>query len=60
MARASLLPRHHPIVVYCHHGGRSAAAITELQTKAGFTNLQNLTGGIHAWALEVDPTMPQY
>ncbi|GAB2461543.1 molybdenum cofactor biosynthesis protein MoeB [Hymenobacter qilianensis] len=60
VARASLLPRHHPIVVYCHHGGRSAAAITELQTKAGFTNLQNLTGGIHAWALEVDPTMPQY
>ena len=27
---------------------------------AGFTRLKNMTGGILAWAEEVDPDMPQY
>lgn len=57
VARAGLLPRHHPVVVYCHRGSRSAAAIAQLQTQAGFTNLQNLEGGIEAWAEAVDTTM---
>ncbi|WP_165699358.1 molybdopterin-synthase adenylyltransferase MoeB [Hymenobacter jejuensis] len=57
---AARLPRHHPVVVYCHHGGRSAKAIQLLHSTLGFNNLTNLTGGIHAWATEVDPTMPQY
>ncbi|TGE16117.1 molybdopterin-synthase adenylyltransferase MoeB [Hymenobacter elongatus] len=58
--RAQELPRHQPIVVYCHHGGRSSRAIAQLQQEFGFDNLVNLTGGVHAWATEVDPAMPTY
>ncbi|MGY2134693.1 molybdopterin-synthase adenylyltransferase MoeB [Hymenobacter sp. HD11105] len=57
VARAGLLPRHHPIVVYCHRGNRSAKAITQLQLQAGFTNLQNLEGGLEAWVENVEPAV---
>ncbi|RYU78279.1 molybdopterin-synthase adenylyltransferase MoeB [Hymenobacter persicinus] len=54
------IPRHHPVVVYCHRGGRSAQAIARLQHEFGFDNLLNLQGGIQAWAETVDADMPQY
>jgi len=54
------IPRHHPVVVYCHKGGRSAKAIARLQSEFGFDNLLNLQGGINAWAETVDADMPQY
>ena len=47
------------IVVYCHHGMRSAQAILFLQ-KVGFKNLKNLKGGIDLWSEEVDPTLARY
>ena len=47
------------IVVYCHHGMRSLAAAGAL-SKRGFKKVLNLTGGIAAWAHEVDPAMNQY
>ncbi|UOG75060.1 molybdopterin-synthase adenylyltransferase MoeB [Hymenobacter tibetensis] len=51
----SSIPRHHPVVVYCQSGRRSAQAIERLQTNFGFANLLNLDGGIQAWAeLEVN------
>lgn len=56
----SALPRHHPVVVYCHRGGRSARAVERLQNEFGFTNLLNLTGGIDSWAEEVAPAMVRY
>ncbi|WP_033370665.1 molybdopterin-synthase adenylyltransferase MoeB [Hymenobacter norwichensis] len=43
------IPRHHPVVVYCRSGRRSAQAIERLQTEFGFANLLNLDGGIEAW-----------
>ena len=48
-------------VVHCRTGRRSAAAIEFLQ-QAGFSGerLWNLKGGIHAWAQDVDPTIPLY
>ncbi|MCB2406531.1 molybdopterin-synthase adenylyltransferase MoeB [Hymenobacter lucidus] len=52
------LPHHHPIVVYCRSGRRSALAIQELQQQHGFDNLLNLSGGIQSWAEKVDPAMP--
>jgi rhodanese-related sulfurtransferase len=47
------------IVLYCHHGMRSARAQGYLQGQ-GYKNVLNLTGGIDAWALQVDPAMKRY
>ena len=48
-----------PIVVYCHHGVRSLIFALRL-VRAGFTAVRNLRGGIEAWALRVDPSVPRY
>ncbi len=47
------------IICMCHHGMRSARAQHILQG-AGFSNVRNLTGGIHAWSVHIDPDVPQY
>ena len=47
------------VVVYCHHGIRSAHAIAQLRA-LGFINLHNLSGGIDRWTSEVDPKLPRY
>ena len=47
------------IVLYCHHGVRSARAQGYLKGR-GYKNVLNLTGGIDAWALQVDTTMKRY
>jgi len=47
------------IVAYCRTGKRSAQAV-ELLHKAGYASAKNLKGGIHAWADEVDPSVPKY
>ncbi len=47
------------IVVYCHHGVRSAAVADYLR-RLGFTRVQNLAGGLDAWADAVDPGMRRY
>lgn len=54
------ISRDRPVIVYCHHGQRSQATINLLATKFGFTNLYNLRGGIHAWAIDVELNMPRY
>ena len=46
-------------VVYCHHGGRSAQVGFYLE-RMGFKRVYNLTGGINAWSLQVDPGVPRY
>lgn len=48
-----------PIVCVCHHGARSMNVAAFLEHN-GFNNITNLTGGIHAWAVQVDPSMPKY
>ncbi len=48
-----------PIVVHCKSGGRSADACRIL-LGAGFTDVANLSGGIEAWSLTVDPDVPRY
>jgi rhodanese-related sulfurtransferase len=47
------------LVLYCHHGMRSARAQGYLKGQ-GYANVLNLTGGIDAWALQVDPAMKRY
>jgi molybdopterin/thiamine biosynthesis adenylyltransferase/rhodanese-related sulfurtransferase len=46
--------RARDVVVHCRTGGRSRRACELLRSK-GFAHVSNLTGGIEAWALEVDP-----
>jgi len=47
------------LVVYCHHGIRSLSGAAVLE-QLGFENVASLAGGIDAWAVEVDQTMPRY
>jgi adenylyltransferase/sulfurtransferase len=47
------------IVVYCHHGMRSEAAVAWLRGR-GFTRARNLVGGIDRWSVEVDPSLRRY
>ncbi len=47
------------IVVYCHHGIRSAA-VAEYLRGLGFTKAVNLAGGLDLWARTVDPSMRRY
>ncbi len=57
--RLDELDRSVPMVVHCKSGARSAKAIALLR-ESGFTRLKNLTGGILAWAKDVDPSLPTY
>jgi len=57
--RLDELDRNASIVVYCHHGVRSARALEVLE-KAGFIKVRHLTGGIDAWRAQVDPEMAAY
>jgi rhodanese-related sulfurtransferase len=47
------------IIVHCHHGGRSQR-VTDFLRAQGFSNAQNMVGGIDAWSIEIDPTVPRY
>jgi molybdopterin/thiamine biosynthesis adenylyltransferase/rhodanese-related sulfurtransferase len=47
------------IVVHCRSGARSQKAAVILKN-AGFTHVENLAGGILAWADKIDPSMPKY
>jgi rhodanese-related sulfurtransferase len=51
--------RNRPIVVHCHHGGRSLRVATWLRQQ-GFASAQSMTGGIDRWAEEIDPKLPRY
>lgn len=46
-------------VVICHHGVRSMQVGLFLEHQ-GFARVINLTGGVAAWARDVDPAMPTY
>jgi monothiol glutaredoxin len=54
-----LRDRETPIVFQCHHGIRSQDA-AEYFRDHGFRNLYNLRGGIDAWSVLVDPSVPRY
>jgi molybdopterin/thiamine biosynthesis adenylyltransferase/rhodanese-related sulfurtransferase len=51
--------KERPVVVMCHLGGRSEKAYHLLRER-GFAKLENLDGGIDAWSLTVDPSIPRY
>jgi monothiol glutaredoxin len=53
------MDRETRIVFHCHHGVRSQRA-AEYFRREGFRNLYNLRGGIDAWSLLVDASVPRY
>lgn len=54
------ISRDKQVIVHCRSGKRSADVINYLEKNHGFQNLYNLTGGILAWAREIDPSMSTY
>lgn len=57
--RYTELPQDQDIVIICHHGMRSMQACMFLE-QYGFNKLYNLQGGIDAWSVKCDPTVPRY
>ncbi len=53
------IARHGELIVYCHHGVRSARAAEYLRSR-GITGARSLAGGIDRWSIEIDPTVPRY
>jgi rhodanese-related sulfurtransferase len=58
-ARVKELPADTDIVVLCHHGMRSLQ-VAQFLKQSGLERVSNLSGGIAAWAAQVDPDMSQY
>jgi len=48
-----------PLIVYCHHGVRSLNVVNWLREQ-GIESCQSMSGGIDAWSLTIDPTVPRY
>lgn len=53
------LPKDTALAFLCRGGGRSQQAAEEFRA-LGFTRVYNVTGGINAWADEVDGTITKY
>ena len=58
-ARIDELPTEQDLILVCHHGSRSQNAAMFL-ARNGFARVYNLRGGVEAWSLEVEPSMPRY
>ena len=48
-----------PLIVFCHHGIRSANVVNWLRGQ-GIEACQNMAGGIDRWSTEVDPSVSRY
>ena len=48
-----------PLVVFCHHGVRSLNVVQWLRGQ-GVDNCVSLAGGIDAWSLQADNSVPRY
>ena len=53
------LDKSTPIAFYCHHGMRSRG-VAQSVLQEGFRKVYNLKGGIDAWSLGVDSSIPRY
>lgn len=56
----SRLDRDRPVAVLCHAGVRSWQFACWLIQEHGYEEVWNLQGGIEAWSVEVDPSVPRY
>ena len=53
------LPKNKHLLIHCHHGGRSLR-VTQYLRANGYDAVSNVAGGIDAWSLAIDPTVPRY
>jgi rhodanese-related sulfurtransferase len=56
---ARLPDKSRTILIYCHHGVRSAYAADYL-SDLGYEDVRSMRGGIEAWAEEIDPSVAKY
>ena len=47
------------LIVFCHHGVRSLNVVNWLRNQ-GIEACQSMAGGIDAWSLGIDPSVPRY
>ena len=59
MARLAELPKDMPLAFLCHSGNRSRQAAEHFRG-LGFHDLYTVEGGIDAWSVQVDPSVPRY
>ena len=57
--RLEEIPKDRYVVVYCHAGLRSMMVAGFLAHR-GWKTVANLSGGIDAWSVEIDRTVPRY
>jgi rhodanese-related sulfurtransferase len=55
-----VLDASRPVAVFCHAGIRSWHFGCWLMQQKGFPQVWNLQGGIDAWSIEVDRSVPRY
>lgn len=58
-ARLAELDPDVPVACLCHHGARSQRVAMFLAGN-GFVDVTNVAGGIDAWSVERDATVPRY
>lgn len=54
------ISREKKVVIHCRSGARSGNAVQLLEQQHGLDNLYNLKGGIRAYSMEIDPSIPLY
>jgi rhodanese-related sulfurtransferase len=59
IAVEKLTDKTEPLLIQCHHGGRSARAAAWL-IQQGYGDVNNVAGGLDAWSREIDPSVPRY
>ena len=53
------LDKDRPVACLCHHGARSMQVAVFLENM-GYTTVANISGGIDAWATQLDTSLPRY
>jgi adenylyltransferase/sulfurtransferase len=53
------LPQDKPIILHCKSGVRSAECLAILKG-AGFSDASHVSGGVVAWAKQIDTSLPVY
>jgi len=59
MQEIEAMPKDTALAFICHVGNRSQVAAEHFR-KQGFSNVNNVVGGIDAWSQQIDPSVPRY